>query len=948
MKKKYIFMALAGMAAMFTSCSDELISEQKGVEKHTGDEILFGGRAGFEANEIGGNGDQAKTRTIYTGKTYTFNGKKYEGIQWQADDKVRIYCPQANNYKTSDYTVNTTVTGVTNGNDSITGLTRINPDGALQWGNPETQHDFYAVYPAPQQHLGDNNTDTDVLNNNTTFVGVIPGIQHRDGNFTTGRYAWNDGSKTGEGTRYIAKPNMDYAYMVAKTSVMKPNEFGNNIYLHFLPIVTAVEITVSNLATNTSFPNGQDLSLANVLVGCTDGDIVYGGFQADAAQIADNLDADGKEGEDGYGDEFTGTVTAITENTDISSGSQISIPMYDGTDGIYGNPLVLHHGDAVTFTVFMLPTADHSNLRVTLQGIGGTKSAVINGAKITAKKKNYIRNLPLAGENVLPFTQAEWLKYIEDEVVLSELSIPGAGGAASGDMNEDGTYALDNVSRQQNLSINKLWDNGVRCFEFATDCTTDGNLGAQQVICNGESCDITLSEAVNYVVAELNEHPEEFAMVILTYQCLGGWNARTPATWMTKLNAYWPTVASQITTGKTPVLDVYDPAGNTGDARGKLFCIARPTSIYQDYVDSDHGYGIVEHSDRLWGLSENVETKTVANSAYSALNMPATVADGVVVINGWGPLKDKWQQRGYSGQSVRHTNSGTGDDGLGADGLPGRPFDVSTMWDHANRLVHSSFREKSITWYNKTWYGDFPYDPNYNPTPTANFTYTTSLKSGKKAWVQEWARVSKFGSGEVAENVMQNDVEDCTHVLTSGKSARAIYWDNSVGEKETHIIDALNAAIDKTKTDCSIYINSLCGYYIDASVADSYKPCSLTDYNAEKSLTLSSSGTTAGLKGNIGDFAKDMNTFFQNHLKTQTSGFVPGSMGVILMDRVGEDEASKYIPSYIVSNNFQHDTGAQAVALSMPRSDYDQQNGDTPAAKTRSHESKGGFTVTWE
>lgn len=944
MKKKYIFMALVGMAAMLTSCSDELISEQKGVQKYTGDEIVFGGRAGFESNEVGGDdANQAKTRTIYTGSYYNFSGKKYESIQWQKDDKVRVHCPQANNYTTSDYTVNTTATGVTSNPDSITGLTRISTDGALQWGDPEETHNFYAVYPSPEQYIDSKVSADNVLNDKTTFIGVLPGIQYRDGEFDKEEnYAWNDGSNNGTGTRYIAKPNMDYAYMVARTDVTKPNTVGNNIYLHFLPIVTAVEITISNLATNNSFKDGQDLSLANVLVNCTENDIIFGAFQVDLSKIENNIT---DEGNMQYGDELVGGITSA-EVEGVSSGSQISIPMYQGTNGIYGDPLVLHHGDAVTFTVFMLPTADHSNLRVTLQGIGGTKSAVIKGATIHMKKKNYIRNLPLAGENVLPFTQAEWLKYIEDEVVLSELSIPGAGGAASGDMNEDGTYALDNVSRQQNLSINKLWDNGVRCFEFATDCTTDGNLGAQPVICNGLSCDITLSEAVGYVVAELNEHPEEFAMVILTYQCLGGWNARTPATWMEKLNKYWPTVASQITTGKTPVLDVYDPAGNTGDARGKLFCIARPTSIYQDYVDSDHGYGVVQYSSALWGLFTSVTTKTVANSAYSALNMPATVADGVVVINGWGPLKDKWQQRGYSGQSVRHTNSGTGADGLGADGLPGRPFDVSTMYDLANGRYHSSFREKSITWYNKTWYGDFPYDPNYNPTPTANFTYTTSLSSGKKAWVQEWARVSKFGSGEVAENVMQNDIEGCQEFLHFGHNqARAIYWDNSVGEKETHIIDALNAAIGKTKADCSIYINSLCGYYIDASVADSYKPCSLTDYNAEKSQTLSSSGATAGLKGNIGDFAKDMNTFFQNHLQSNTSGFVPGSMGVILMDRVGEDEASKYIPSYIVSNNFQHDTGAQAAALSMPRSEYDPQNDGDPAAKTRSN---GGFTVTWE
>lgn len=933
MKKKYIFMALAGMAAMFTSCSDELISEHKGVEKHTGDEILFGGRAGFEANEIGGNGDQAKTRTIYTGKTYTFNGKKYEGIQWQADDKVRIYCPQANNYKTSDYTVNTTATGVTDGKDSITGLTRINPDGALQWGDPEKPHDFYAVYPAPQQHLGENNSDADVLNNDTIFVGVIPGIQYRKGDFATESYKWDDGKNGGTGTRYIAKPNMDYAYMVAKTSVKKPNEFGNNIYLHFLPIVTAVEITVSNLATNSSYHNGQDLSLANVLVGCNDGEIVYGGFQANVAQIADNLGADGKEGEDGYGDEFYGTVTAITENTKISSGSQISIPMYQGTNGLYGDPLVLHHGDAVTFTVFMLPNADHDNLRITLQGIGGTKSAVINGAKITAKKKNYIRNLPLAGENILPFTQAEWLKYIEDEVIVENLSIPVAGGAASGVKNSNNEYVLDATSRQQSASLKGLWEYGIRGFEFAVDYNkTEGatSLDDQPILCNGLECgNMDITTAVDSVIQLIYDHPNEFGIVIISYQNTGGWGDRNPAKFMSQLNKFWEGVETRATAkGVIPAL--YNQTKKMKDMRKSLFCIARPTSIYQDY-----GTNVVQQDGTSGWFHVKAKFKTTASVNYPTIEDPRS---SILVIRGWGPLKDKWQQRGFTGLSYRGTTT------TQTDSKPGRPFDVATQHYAAALGIGLYY----------SWEGNNNFDLSNYVIPSTlkpNFYYDTQVGSEVKtsaAYVQEWARVSDWQK-EYVTGEIETTGGSCAAYNKCKKEKRGFYWASSLAEKENHVINTLDSAL-ADKEHNYLWINSLCGYFIDTAIDDSYYPCTMTDYNANSSdaKQLSASSAVSGLRGNIGRFATHMNKFFSEYLQSETNGYVPGSMGIIMMDRVGDDEYSKNIPSYIVSNNFQHDTGAQAVALSMPRSDYDQQNDGTPAAKTRSNESKGGFTVTWE
>ena len=82
-------------------------------------------------------------------------------------------------------------------------------------------------------------------------------------------------------------------------------------------------------------------------------------------------------------------------------------------------------------------------------------------------------------------------------------------------------------------------------------------------------------------------------------------------------------------------------------------------------------------------------------------------------------------------------------------------------------------------------------------------------------------------------------------------------------------------------------------------------PCILTDWNSNGNKVLSIASQTAGMQGDIGTFAKDMNEEFYSILDKKTQSSNIGSMGVIMMDRVGEYEASKRIPQIIVANNFQ-------------------------------------------
>ena len=917
MNKNYIFMALAVGTVMLTSCSDELMNDEKGGFSKPGDGIVFGANAGFELDEDEAN--NVKTRTIYTGETYTEGEKTFEKIHWIAGDQVSIYCNEASgSLKTLDYEVtaqNTGVDGSASENYHKTGLKPVNAESGLQWGTGN--HTFYSVYPATE-------IEYDATEKTATVTGTVLDVQTPE-EITLNNKLWT------------VKPNMDYAYMIAKTTANPANT--SSVKLQYMPIVTAVEVTLFK-STDVKVPT---INLSNIIVRSTNKTPIYGHFTVDVAGMTDSNN-------DGIADGIP-TVTNISE---ANTNYMINIPMYDDYDNNGTNEaLPFENGQSLTFTVFMLSNTDLNSLEISLQGIQGTKTATFSGEgfNIQKNKKTYMRNVCLP-ENLSPFDQSNWIKYLEDNAIVRTLSIPGAGGAASAALGTDGTVTVDGQTldkhtiRQQDLTIEELWDKGVRCFEFSVDIASSGSIGDNPVLTAGVPCgSATLKSSVEEVKTLLLDHPEEFAMVILTYQTTGGWGGtgdvtRSPATFMSQINTFWKDVIGAGTIWQTTsdgievTTALYNPTtANVKNSRGKLFCIARPTSIYQDY-------GSVLK--QTTGSSNNNQN-SVQEFTLASLGVPAPHND-ILVIHGWGALKDKWQQRGFSNYSVRTTANVT------YDNKPGRPFDISTMTGDRSGFINVTYK----------WGGSLP---NMEACTidqsklTPNFMYDVAGSDITQAWVQEWARVSNMTEVlwyDFSKDGISKDNPGTWQIWESAPTAKTSYWAPSYNEKLQHVKDALQYSVEKTKGDI-VYINSLCGYFTDGNILNSIYPCLLTDRNIEKNnQTLTGATRVAGMAGDIEGFAKQINEDFYNYVLTKAdeNGHLSGSFGIVLMDRVSnvETDPGSLIPGIIVANNFQTSqvTPAPAAALSMPRSDYDQQNDGTPAAKTRSNESKGGFTVTWE
>lgn len=898
MTKKFLYAALAGVSLILSGCSEDLVSEStQATEKHFGEEILFGGSASYNVSE----GAKDGTRTVYGGYENITDGA--EPVYWTQGDAVRVYCPEGVN-NTADYDVDVTGEKVIK-----TSLSR-RGESALQWGNPNNKHTFYAVYPAPSESTAGEN-----LNRTSTIVGTIPSEQP------------SFSYEKKNGYDHVFTPNMNYAYMVAKTVIPVPNNIGESVYLRFMPIATALEITLQN-------GSGRTLNLKNVVLSSKANGIA-GSFASDLETMTVTTSANVNYGT-GYPE------TTLTGNASNS----ITIPFAQGVaEG--ATSLEVKVGESVTFTAFMLPTADITDLQMRINGEeGGSsvhKTATFQGVSIKMKKKTYFRNLAISAT---PYTDAEWFKAIYEtapSTKLNALSIPAAGGAGSG-YTTAGSYNVEDNLRQQNYDIPTLWNMGVRCFEFAVDIASGGAgglLGQQPLLSGGASCGITLGQAVTDVVNQLVANPKEFAMVILTYQNTDGWGGmeditRDPATFMTQANTFWGKMQAGLIArneGKEELnTALYSPDMTVADAHGKLFCICRPTSIYQDY-----GSVLIQKTG-----DEYTYNNSVQNVSLPTMDTPH---EHMMVIQGWGALKDKWQQRGYSNYSVRKTNTN------GNDGKPGRPFDVSTM-TVSRSLEWDGWNPYYVYYYS----GNVPVASNYTITPgklTADFSYdvkTSSAETVDGAWVQEWARVSNLT--EVYWHAFPEGTNKDNYASETyfGKTCKTAYWAPSFDEKITRINETLSKAISRQDGDKTVYINSLCGYYVDPNIESSYLPLVLTDRNiGNLNYELSVTSRTAGMAGNIQAYAHDVNKQFNASLQNLTANSNIGPMGIIMMDRVGEvlsdgDESSKVIPQIIISNNFkfQWNSGTEVKSSTL-------ESGDeiVGSARTRATDSTAPI-ITWE
>lgn len=386
-----------------TACSDEIGVE---VERPvSGEEVAFGTSLK--------NFSMPGTKTIYgVPGDESVNNYTELTINWVKGDKVRVYSPQAKeNFQYADYVIDEATEG---GSAHYFLVKDSHNDTGVRWGDVSQLHHFYAFYPTninrnnytPIKGLGDGQTA-----NNMTVEAEIPVAQEHGELVEAGESDRNIGNITLPAHWKLIRPDMTYAIMAGHGTWDPQTNPDKNVTINFKPIVTVVDVVVNGPADGANA-----LDVYRVTINSKKTPIV-GKFTAE-------FDEEGNV-------TFGGMPETIAENNNMAT---INC-QYNGM------PTKLGPGEKLTLKFFLLPRAiDASELSVTVQINEGrvlTKSLIPGLGEDEVTNEN-----PLAqGQIVRVWTpnltvpaSSNWMSSIPDNVLFSQLSLPGSKHSYTGDL----------------------------------------------------------------------------------------------------------------------------------------------------------------------------------------------------------------------------------------------------------------------------------------------------------------------------------------------------------------------------------------------------------------------------------------------------------------------------------------------------------------------------------
>lgn len=832
MRKTYKFMAaLFGMAILMAACTKDETLQPQFTPAAVGDEILFGARAGFE----NGNPD---SRTVYSGETYEItnpNGTTttFERIDWVDKtegsntlyDQIEIYCDLAQTRAHYDV-YNNKEAGEQN---DYAYLSKQEGEAALQWANND-EHTFYAMYPSSKMFADANGAIT-----------VVQGVEiDKDGMMHGEIPVSQPGTVVdADATDKVINPDMRYAYMAAKTTTTpQETDSSQGVNLTFVPVVTAVQIqfTLSETATNGS--TSQSIDITDLQV---EGTGIAGDFMANLASWSGT----------GYPKCTAEHVTNV-----------ITMPLSE--------KVTMKAGQTLTFTVFMSPTADLSNLKVKFTSSGVFQSRTLKAADgvnfIKPFCKNRLKNVALPAAGVT-YNLSKWMEQLDNNFTMKRLSLPGTGGSFSynytgsnadyyAEQHTGSTTAADGTTPAK-MDFNAQWNAGIRAFEIVSDRAAGyryvvveyaKTLYDEQITCNKTDVNITVGSAMDQLIAKV-KNSNECAVVIFTYQSestfLGMGIERHADRYAQSLKLWY----DGLTEEDQAVFIKYAPNLELGPQK---------SDTYNTTSDKQYARGNIMVLVRLNQKHES-DASSFATAKETLKDYP------FVLIDGCGTAKDRWGARGYKIKTGGNEypmldQSNSPSDYTTTDGTAYNSSMIIESYMTSNVLGFDTYTDEGG--YDTYTSGDYtvmrPMGGDYN---LLNFEFETD-DANVKVWFQEWQRV-------------------CETATTSNP-----YWFASKEEKldnaEQTFIKAINDSTGNT-----IYINSLCGFYISGSPSDSG--------------SLSTGSTYGGSGGNIAGLAAYMNPEFSDFVAKSGFEQTTGPTGIILMDRVvpGMEVIGK-----IISNNY--------------------------------------------
>ena len=204
-----------------------------------------------------------------------------------------------------------------------------------------------------------------------------------------------------------------------------------------------------------------------------------------------------------------------------------------------------------------------------------------------------------------------WMTPLPDDTPLSRMSIPGAHDAATSTIT-----SLTLWTKTQDLGIAALWNCGVRAFDLRP-AFVDGRIGIYH---DKYNTNVSFVSVVNGLVAALNTHPGEAAIIIIRHEEEADGN---DPQWSTEMDAFLSSLRSRLVPYHSDI--------TLGEMRGKILLLSRNT-----YLNGPFGGYI-----KGWTSSGDLQAqKGVRIEGEDGVESPLWVQD-YYHPNG---ANDKWQQ----------------------------------------------------------------------------------------------------------------------------------------------------------------------------------------------------------------------------------------------------------------------------------------------------------------
>lgn len=484
------------------------------------------------APENAGTGNNIRFCATKTATKTVYDDENDLQINWVAGDQVKIYCAEAEDVKVATYKVTRKETLGQKHKGHLQLATEINKDG-LKWGGDTDEHNFFAVYPA---------------NTTITVEDGIATCKVNTNQICTVRNSSDD--------HIVADPDMTNAYMVADLSTQPVD----SVNLHFRPIMTTLKIKIQAKTdgnqTDAMVTGVSIISKTKCFTDKFSYDIENSQIIYDENAVTESVTTmvTVKNGSNNFVDLATGrtlTLTAFIPPVDVDADNPIQIQLH----------------------------CQHTDVLKTTLGIkAGTQIAASSKRKITLPN---VPNTVQKGNN--------WITPLDDNIYVSQLSIPGTHDAATGDGT---TFSL---GKTQDRTLDQQFEMGIRAFDLRPAI----NASKEMILCHGAvATRFGWDQVMERFKYYLNENPGEFIIAFIRHEdeysgtSISHWtNENTTEKWkpmmQEKLEAMKATINPA--TGESYTID-FRPDLTIGDMRGKILFLCRDWTSYNSSGPVVGGY----------------------------------------------------------------------------------------------------------------------------------------------------------------------------------------------------------------------------------------------------------------------------------------------------------------------------------------------------------------------